>query len=186
MNIFVLDKSPILSAEYHMDRHVVKMPLETAQMLFLPYYEKLRRLRQTETFSDEDLDLVFRDLPRRSSSGAPAPYRETHRNHPCSRWVLLSYHNWLWALILGKSLCKEYTYRYGRQHAVESILNWMYKNPPEDVYEETNLTPFSLAVADDCKVDDAVATYRSYYLKHKSHLAVWSHRGAPDWWTERT
>ena len=33
MNIFVLDNDPTVAAKLHLDKHVVKMPLETAQML---------------------------------------------------------------------------------------------------------------------------------------------------------
>lgn len=33
MNIFVLDQSPILAAKYQCDKHVVKMCVETAQLL---------------------------------------------------------------------------------------------------------------------------------------------------------
>lgn len=33
MNIFVLDENPVLAAQYHCDKHVVKMVLETAQIL---------------------------------------------------------------------------------------------------------------------------------------------------------
>jgi hypothetical protein len=33
MNIFYLDKDPIKAAEYSCDKHVVKMILESAQML---------------------------------------------------------------------------------------------------------------------------------------------------------
>ena len=33
MNIFFLDENPTLSAQYHVDKHVVKMILETAQLL---------------------------------------------------------------------------------------------------------------------------------------------------------
>ena len=33
MNIFILDDNPRACAEYHLDKHVVKMPLETAQLI---------------------------------------------------------------------------------------------------------------------------------------------------------
>jgi hypothetical protein len=33
MNIFILDTNPVLAAQYQCDKHVVKMCLETAQML---------------------------------------------------------------------------------------------------------------------------------------------------------
>lgn len=33
MNIFALDKCPKISAKYHCDKHVVKMIIESAQMI---------------------------------------------------------------------------------------------------------------------------------------------------------
>ena len=38
MNIFHLHKDPKICAEYHCDKHVVKMILETAQMLSTAYH----------------------------------------------------------------------------------------------------------------------------------------------------
>jgi hypothetical protein len=35
MNIFVLDRNPMVCAMYHCDKHVPKMILETAQMIHL-------------------------------------------------------------------------------------------------------------------------------------------------------
>ena len=59
MNIFILDKDPKTAAEYHCDKHVLKMILETAQMLCTAHWE----------------------------TGGQAPYRATHKNHPCTKWT---------------------------------------------------------------------------------------------------
>ncbi len=37
MNIFVLDLNPALAAQYQADKHIVKMVLESAQLLCSPF-----------------------------------------------------------------------------------------------------------------------------------------------------
>ena len=59
MNIFMLHQEPQIAAQYHCDKHVVKMILESAQLLCTALNE----------------------------AGVPMPYRVTHKNHPCSIWV---------------------------------------------------------------------------------------------------
>ena len=75
MNIFVLDTSPKLAAEYHCNKHVVKMIIETAQMLSTAH------------------DYL--------ETGISGLYKPTHKNHPCSIWVRQSRENYLWTLDLG-------------------------------------------------------------------------------------
>jgi hypothetical protein len=40
MNLFILDENPEVCATYHTDKHVVKMPTETAQMISFVYHDK--------------------------------------------------------------------------------------------------------------------------------------------------
>jgi len=101
MNIFVLDKDPSKCAEYHCDKHVVKMILETAQLLCGA--------------------IIY--------CGESAQYKLTHKNHPCAKWTRHSLGNWIWLRDLGICLCKEYTIRYGKTHKCESIIKNL--NPPE-------------------------------------------------------
>ena len=84
MNIFVLDIDPQLAASLHLDKHVVKMPLETAQMLCT-------------------INAEF---------GIDVPYKATHKNHPCTLWAKATKANYQWLTALGLNLCYEYTYRY--------------------------------------------------------------------------
>jgi hypothetical protein len=88
MNLFVLDRQPHVAAQYHCDKHVVKMVLETAQLLSTAKHE----------------------------FGLDSPYRPTHKNHPCSVWVRQSRENYYWAWNLGYALGVEYTHRYGKVH----------------------------------------------------------------------
>lgn len=90
MNIFVLDRDPVQAAEYHCDKHVVKMVLETAQILSTAMHLR------GQTFAGQ--------------------YQPTHRKHPCVVWAARSDVNLGWLRRLGEALAAEYTYRYGRVH----------------------------------------------------------------------
>ena len=96
MNIFFLDYDTKKCAKYHCDKHVVKMILETAQLLCGAHWV----------------------------TGSEAPYKLSHKNHPCSIWVRESLSNYLYLCDLGLELCKEYTYRYGRTHKSQQIIEW--------------------------------------------------------------
>lgn len=94
MNIFILDTDKTKCAQYHLDRHVVKMILEYAQLLSTA-------CRHT---------------------GLDVGYRSTHINHPCSKWVRESKDNWLWLRDLSTELNREYTHRYGKSHKSYDVI----------------------------------------------------------------
>jgi len=155
MNIFYLDKDPRLAAQYHVDKHVVKMPLETAQLLCSVYH-------------------VIGGHPKNI-----IPYKLTHKNHPCSIWARESLSNYLWLVELGLEICKEYTYRYGKQHKSEAVINWCKERKPKIV--NISLTPIKQAMPDIFKNKDPVLAYRNYYLGAKTHLFSWKKRNKPYW-----
>ncbi len=154
MNIFVLDEDPQIAATYHCDKHVVKMLLETVQLL----------------------------STARIEHGAEAPYRATHRKHPCSIWAAKSRENYAWLVNLGLGLDQEYTRRFGKQHLSGIRLREILK-PPEDM-PSLGLTPFAQAMPDiHRRPGDAVSAYRTYYINEKARFAVWGRGGkTPDWW----
>jgi len=143
MNIFVLHRSPKRSAEMHCDKHVVKMILETAQMLYSAHWV-LQPDKLTET-----------------------AYKLAHKNHPCSIWVRQSLANYLWLCSLGWWLCKEYQYRYGTHkiHKTETHIVWLLNNPP--ALPDTSLTSFAQAMPDEYKHTDTVKAYQTYYIESK-------------------
>lgn len=91
MNIFILDKNPSLAAAYHCDKHVVKMILESAQIMSTVLHMK----------------------------GLPAPYKPTHQHHPCVKWAAESDANYAWLFDLFEALCDEYQARYCKRHKCE-------------------------------------------------------------------
>lgn len=156
MNIFVLDDDIVLNAQYHVDRHIVKMPLESAQLLCNAHH------------------LVVSEYK--------APYKLTHKNHPISKWVVISRGNYLWLVKLGLELCKEYTFRYGKTHASQSVIEWCGNNIPHIL--DSGITEFVKAMPDKYKVDNIVDSYRNFYNGDKTHLFYWKNRKQP-WWIKR-
>lgn len=142
MNIFFLDTDPKVCAQYHCDKHVVKMILETAQILCSVHKVNKSRLQ--------------------------TPYKPTHLGHPCVQWASECIANYLWLVELGYALCEEYTLRYGKKHKSKRVIRWAKKNIPKFYSFETLLQPPALAITDELKlpsytINDAVAQYRKYY-----------------------
>jgi len=153
MNIFVLDWDLKKSAEYHLNKHVVKQIVEYAQLLCSAHW----------------------------MNDSEAPYKLTHKNHPCAIWVRENMENYNWLCELGLELCKEYTHRYGKIHKTQAIIEWCFTNKPNLKSDET-ITDLALAMPIECKIGDAVESYRNYYITHKKHIAVWSKRDVPFWY----
>ena len=140
MNIFVLDANPKKCAEYHCDKHVVKMILETAQLLCGAHH-------MTMSTTDQ------------------IPYKLSHKNHPCAIWVRESLSNYLYLCELGLELCKEYTYRYGKRHKSQDVIEWCVTNKVQICYK--GLTAQPKAMPDECKTESVVESYRNYYMTSK-------------------
>lgn len=158
MNIFILHLIPSICAKYHNNKHVVKMILETAQIL-----SSVHHVLESDY------------VPK---------YKLCHKNHPCNIWARKSLCNYLWLSELGLELCKEYTYRYGKIHASQEVLEDLQDNLPK--IPDVELTPFAQAMPVEYKEDDAVSAYRHYYFFDKHHIAQWKKRDPPDWWKDFT
>ena len=165
MNIFVVDMDPRLAAQALCDKHIVKMPLESAQMMATI----LRRHGAT----DEQMPLT--------KSGTI--YKATHHNHPCTRWAGDSSSNFAWLANHATELAAEYTRRYGKTHACEEPILQMRKQAIF-LLPTGPLTPFAQAMPEEYRIsDDAVGSYREYYLNVKADIATWNKgRKPPKWW----
>ena len=134
MNIFVLDSNIRKCAQYHCDKHVVKMILESAQIL----------------------STVLR------VSGMDYGYKATHANHPCTLWAGKSLSNWKWLRELASALNKEYRFRFEKEinHKSFSLTQSM----PVPRIADYGLTSFALAMPEAYKNKNPVIAYRQYYL----------------------
>jgi len=180
MNIFVLDLDPQKCAEYHCDKHLVKMLVEHCQILGSIAYTA-RGITRKKDITPEFVNKHFAGFPRKNEDGGPRPYGIGYKNHPCTTWAAASIQNYLWLCNLTLRMGDEYTKRYGRKHACEDICRWYYSNMPASL-PMLQMTNFAQAMPEDCKNENAVIAYRNYYIKHKSKFARWAHSQTPNWW----
>lgn len=158
MNIFYLSNDPVDCAVQHCDKHVVKMILETAQLLSNAHHML-------------DGDQVIKPI-----------YKLTHKNHPSAIWTRASKQHYLWLWTLLKALCKEYTFRYDKIHKVErENLLYVLEVPPVNIPNKGWLSDPTPAMPDEYKTQDAVKSYRNYYIGAKKSFATWKNRPAPAW-----
>ena len=187
MNIFYLDNDPVKCAEMHVDKHVVKMILEYAQLLSTTHrvldgvlvdgFSASGRKRKTYVLADNRESVL---------------YSATHINHPSAAWVRQSAMNYRWLYTLLVALCKEYTYRYGKIHKCESsgLVNHL-QITPKNINYNLNFTEPTPAMPDTCKVPgDSLKSYRNYYIMEKSRMWSWkgkiNSRTPPSWFKEWT
>ena len=163
MNIFVTHPSPIQSARNLPDKHIVKMPLETCQMLAIIYSDWYHGLG----------NLYKKD-------GTPyATARGAFRNHPCTQWAAKNPYNLAWLIRHGYALCHEYNLRYGKVHTcldvieqAERIYHSWCKEPLS--YASQQVRSFTRAMPEYLKYDQTINTIEAYkrYLNTKPWLAT--------------
>lgn len=154
MNIFYLHHSPIQAAKAHCDKHVVKMILESAQILSCVHH--------------------------RYGSVVPGMYKATHANHPSTRWAGDSETHYYWLYEMAMALCREYTARYGKVHKTQAVLEALI-NCPDGMSTLPMVQP-PQCMPPDCQVPgNTVKAYQNYYNKHKSYMAKWNYSQAPEW-----
>jgi hypothetical protein len=141
MNIFVVSTDPILAGSILPDKLVVKMILETAQMM---------------STTCHTLGVVDDRL-----------YKSSHLNHPCSIWARQNRSNFIWLWNHGKAIAAEYTRRYGKVHKSEAVLDVCIKYL--DLLPSGDRTPFAQCMPDEFKHNDVTIAYRRY-LRSKSYF----------------
>ena len=164
MNIFVTDHCPIQSARNLPDKHIVKMPLETCQMLAIIYsdwYYGVGKLYKQD--------------------GTPyATKRGAFRNHPCTQWAAANPYNLAWLIRHGYALCHEYNLRYNKVHTCLDVIE-----QAERIYHKSfdnlmlsdasiKVDSFARAMPEYLKYDDTITTMEAYkrYLNTKPWLAT--------------
>jgi len=187
MNLFYLDENLDACAEAHVDKHIVKMPLEAAQLLctaiwvdsvigFVP-----RALNKEETRELNSLKSNIKSLPMEERP--LTPYLPMMYNHPCTIWTRSSLDNFEWVHCYANALNDEYYYRYGRQH--KSVVEVINRLPEPKNMPRLGMTEFLLAMPDELKMEgDPIQSYRDYYHLDKATFAKWSHRPKSHWWNE--
>jgi hypothetical protein len=176
MNIFYLDRDPVQAAQWMVDKHVVKMILESAQLLSTAH----RFLDGTEYVDASSGRRIKRWAL--ADSREPIVYKATHINHPSAVWCRQSVENYNWLSDHLYALSAEYTYRYGKTHkCITDGLAYVLQSPPLKL-KEWDETPMICAMDEKYVVSkDPVENYRNYYRQGKPHLHKWTNRAPPPW-----
>ena len=164
MNIFVTNQCPIQSARNLPDKHIVKMPLETCQMLSIIYSDWYYGIGQLHKVDG-------------------TPYATKHgafRKHPCTQWAAAEYWNLSWLISHGMALCDEYTARYGKVHACQPAIAeaiTIFEAAFDfnvDIYKDSLPMTFTRAMPESIKFDTTIDTITAYkqYLNTKPWLAT--------------
>lgn len=160
MNIFVLDTNPQLAAQYHCDKHVVKMITESCQML--------------STYINNH----HKDLAKKFEF-----YKSTHIHHPCNIWLTESKANVWWLMELTGCLLEEYNFRYNKPANFKKAWDIYFYTKGYFITKKLgNKTPFKLCMPEHCIIDnDPVLSYRNLYKTDKAHLIKYTKRNKPEW-----
>ena len=181
MNIFALSENPVKAAKEMLNKHVVKMPTETCQMLhtnalFNEYVDKygeepsLRQLKQYHTDTESTL------------------MKPAMLNHPSTIWARESKHNTEWLFRHGLALCNEFFFRYEKVHGSEKRIEDISKLVSGNIL---HATPVNIAMLDKYRIpnnygthcwDYVIDSYRHYYLEGKWKFAEWRKNRMPEWW----
>ena len=145
MNIFYLHKDPVEAAKLQYNKHVVKMILESAQMLCTAHHEIM-------------------------GDDANVPYKRAHVNHPSTIWARRSAQNYVWLYDHFVALAQEYKKRYGKDHLsytkCEPYLRFLPGGLPY-----TGFTQPPQAMPDEYKDECSLQAYWNYYINDKKHIA---------------
>jgi len=161
MNIFFVHNDPKVCAQMLCDKHIVKMPSETAQILLTAF---------------DELDVI---LPL-NKSGEPYSTRGYY-NHPCCKWARESKGNFLWLLKHGRSLCDEYRRRYGKDHYSENVIEWISQHIDFVSFERDGFCDPPQCMLEQYRSSSTVESYREYCRREKAYFAKWKWGNVPEW-----
>jgi hypothetical protein len=145
MNIFYLHKDPVKAAKLQYNKHVVKMILESAQMLCTAHHEIM-------------------------GVDADVPYKRAHVNHPSTIWARRSAQNYVWLYDHFVALAQEYKKRYGKDHLSYTKCDPYLRFLPGGL-PYTGFTQPPQAMPDEYKDECSLQAYWNYYINDKKHIA---------------
>ena len=176
VNIFYLSNNPTECAQQHVDKHVVKMILEYAQLLSTAHrvIDGVPNIDRGTATGRQRTSYILPD------SRDDVLYRATHINHPSAIWVRKRESHYRWLFTLWIALMDEYTYRYGRIHASARLIGYLSK-PPQNIEFGDGFDDPTPAMPDEYKVNNSIQSYRNYYIGDKKSFASWKNRDIPTW-----
>ena len=160
MNIFALDRDPVIAAQMMCDKHIVKMITESFQMF--------------SAVIDPDRKSFF-------LNGMPG-FPKSVTKHPCTIWTRSSKGNYMWHYKHVAAMCDEYTKRYDKVHKFHKMLDYVLQSVESIAWDKVELEDFTLAIQDTrWHRSDTVESYRTYYNMEKFLFAKWKNGNIPTW-----
>ena len=175
MNIFYLHEDPIQNAKWHIDKHIVKMPIEYAQLMSTAH-----RLLDGEMYLGKTA--IGRNIKRWKlyDEREDILYKASHINHPSAIWVRESIENYFQMYKLYMAVLAEFTNRYGKVHG-SSKPSIALIRPPSNI-PMVKGTQLPQCMPEICKVkNNPILAYRNYYIVEKNSFASWKNREIPEW-----
>ena len=161
MNRFIIEFNVEDIAKSLCDQHIVKMPLEEAQMLCTALWH-----HAPEYAEEQDL------------------YKPVHQKHPCTLWAMQTRSNFYFAYDLYCAMLCEYHHRYGKWHgagkhsiAIKDGIKYI----PEG-WQTPH--PQCFSGLDHLKTDEQypIKAYREFYKADKLKFARYiKGRSMPEW-----
>lgn len=139
-------------------------------------------IRAAKYHCDKHVSKMILESAQMLSTVLDGPYRPTHANHPCTKWVAESQANAGWLIALTYALNQEWRKRYGhaRDHKSIGVVDEIVSSLNIMRLPTKGLTPFAQAMPDEYKNKNAVSAYRAYY-KSKPFVK-WEYSTTPRWW----
>jgi hypothetical protein len=175
MNIFYLNADPQLCAQQHVDKHVVKMILESAQLLSTAH--RLLDGEPVLRLSAQGRQRKYWQLPDERDA---LLYSATHANHPSAIWVRDNARHYDWLYGLFCALLDEYQFRYEKNHACLKLVQAL-ATPPQHIQQHIFREPTPAMPPEFIIAGDVIRSYHNYYNGAKSRLFAWKKRPIPDW-----
>lgn len=168
MNIFAVDKSPLLCARALDDKRLIKMILETAQIL-------------CTVVNEVEGEQVTQ-------------YKSSHINHPITQWATDS-RNFNWLCLLGHEYGVEYEYRFNKKHASMEVIDQIemamlvtlveHKLPqplyPHSWYNGASHSGLGISFERIADVHLAYRLYLNARWPGDSRRPKWTRRSPPKW-----
>jgi hypothetical protein len=163
MNIFYLSNNTKECAEFHMDKHVVKMILEYSQILCTSH-RIIDNINESH-FLNEVL------------------YKKTHQKHPSVLWCMKCEENYMWLYSLLVNLIDVFKKRYNRhQHKSENLLKYLI-NTPNNINKNEKFSPPPLTIKEESKISSChIECYKRCYQTEKKHLGWGNEEDIPSWY----
>ena len=184
MNIFYVDKNPETAAKMMCDKHIIKMILESAQMLCTAK----RVLDGTEYVDRTKNGRKITRWRLENPNEEATIYKAGWLGHPSTQWVMKSAYNYIWLYKHMMAMNDEYKSRYNhtKDHLAVQKLGELLRQPPKNINIKALATDATPAMPDECIVPgDSVASYRKYYIMKKVRFATWKAPSKmPQWFKE--